>query len=108
MTLTPVALVKASSSATKASSSACTKYFHRSMASCAFLSGFHGAVCAHALAHSTSAGPASAPAVAAAVAPVTRARRVKSVILGFLRLFVAFFVHPGLGELLSFDSSIIG
>src|SRR6267143_5370085 len=81
MTLTPVALVKASSRATNASSSACTKYFHRSIASWAFFSGFHGAVCAHALAHSSSAGPASAPAAAAAVVPFTRVRRVKSVMM---------------------------
>src|SRR5216683_5801069 len=81
MTLTPVALVKASSRATNASSSACTKYFHRSIASWAFFSGFHGAVCAHALAHSSSAGPASAPAAAAAVPPFTRVRRVKSVMM---------------------------
>src|SRR5579883_2413461 len=90
MTLTPVALVKASSSATNASSSACTKYFHRSIASCAFFSGFHGALCAHALAHARSAGPASALAAAVAVAPFTRARRVKSVIIGFLQLSMSF------------------
>src|SRR5215472_2032552 len=78
MTLTPVALVKASSSFTNASSSACTKYFHRSKPSCAFFSGFHGAVCAQAFAHSSSAGPVSAPAAAAAAEPLTRARRVKS------------------------------
>src|SRR5262252_188908 len=81
MTLTPVAWVKASSSFTNASSSACTKYFHRNIASCAFFSGFHGAVCAQALAHSRSAGPVSAPAAAAAVAPLARARRVKSVMM---------------------------
>src|ERR1700730_9281396 len=81
MTLTPVALVKASSSATNASSSACTKYFHRSMASWAFFSGFHGAVCAQAFAHPSSAGPVSAPAAAASVPPVTRVRRVRSVMM---------------------------
>ena len=76
LTFTPVALVKASISATKASSSDCTKYFHRSMDSCAPLSGFHGAVCAQALAQSSKAGPVSAPAAASAVPLVTRARRV--------------------------------
>src|SRR5215831_10589058 len=89
MTLTPVALVKASSSATNASSSACTKYFHRSIASWAFFSGFHGVVCAHALAHSMSAGPASAPAAAAAVPPFTRGRGEKWV------MFVSL-LFPGL------------
>src|SRR5215471_3520850 len=69
LTLTPVALVKASSSATKASSSDCTKYFQRSMESCAPFSGFHGAACAQALAQSVSAGPVSAPAAASAVPP---------------------------------------
>ena len=42
-TLTPVALVKASQSFTKASSSACTKYFQRSIDSLAPFSGFQGA-----------------------------------------------------------------
>src|SRR5215831_2072676 len=99
MTLTPVALVKASSSATNASSSACTKYFHRSMASCAFFSGFHGAVCAHAFAHSSSAGPASAPAAAAAVAPFTSVRRVKSVMISFLRYSLSLPRERGFGSL---------
>ena len=72
LTFTPVAWVKASISLTKASSSDCTKYFQRSMESCASFSGFHGAACAQALAHSSSAGPVSAPAAAAAVPPFTR------------------------------------
>src|SRR3954451_6636804 len=75
-TFTPVALVKASISATKASSSDCTKYFQRSIESCAPCSGFHGAVCAHALAQSSSAGPVSAPAAAKAVPPCISVRRV--------------------------------
>jgi hypothetical protein len=62
LTLTPVAWVKASISLTKASSSDCTKYFQRSMESCAPFSGFQGAACAQALAHSSKAGPVSAPA----------------------------------------------
>src|SRR5215471_1890392 len=99
MTLTPVALVKASSSATNASSSACTKYFHRSIASWAFFSGFHGAVCAHAFAHSSSAGPASAPAAAAAVAPFTSVRRVKSVMISFLRYSLSLPRERGFGSL---------
>src|SRR5262249_14447330 len=76
VTRTPVALVKASMSFTKASSSDWTKYFHRSMESCAPRSGCHGAVCAQALAHSGSAGPWSAPAAAAAVPAFTNERRV--------------------------------
>src|SRR5262249_11776370 len=47
----------------------------RSIESCAPRSGFHGAVCAQALAQSSSAGPVSAPAAAAAVPAFTRARR---------------------------------
>src|SRR2546430_6980853 len=75
LTLTPVALVKASMSATNASSSDCTKYFQRNKPSCAPFSGFHGAACAQALLHSSSAGPASAPVAASEVAPFTRVRR---------------------------------
>src|SRR2546430_14781213 len=75
LTLTPVALVKASMSATNASSSDCTKYFQRNKPSCAPLSGFQGAACAQALLHSSSAGPASAPVAASEVAPFTRVRR---------------------------------
>jgi hypothetical protein len=41
--------------------------FPRSMDSCAPGSGFHGAVCAQALAQSSKAGPVSAPAAASAV-----------------------------------------
>src|SRR5215831_546950 len=85
LTLTPVALVKASISATNASSSLCTKYFQRSIESCALGSGFHGAVCAQALAQSSRAGPVSAPVAASAVPPFTRVRRV-SILIGFLRL----------------------
>src|SRR5256884_7886515 len=75
LTLTPVALVKASSSAMNSSSSDCTKYFQRNKPSCAPFSGFHGAACAQALLHSSSAGPASAPVAASEVAPFTRVRR---------------------------------
>ena len=57
LTFTPVALVKASISFTKASSSDCTKYFQRSIESLASFSGFHGAVCAQAFAQSSRAGP---------------------------------------------------
>src|SRR3979490_942931 len=81
LTLTPVALVKASISLTKASSSDCTKYFQRSMDSFASFSGFQGALCAQALAQSSSAGPASAPAAASAVPPFTKVRRV-NVVMG--------------------------
>src|ERR1043166_7094517 len=79
LTLTPVALVKASSSAMKALSSDCTKYFQRSSESCAPFSGFQGAACAHAFAHSESPEPASVPVAASAVPPCTRARRVNVV-----------------------------
>src|SRR6185312_11513078 len=54
---TPVACVKAWMSFTKASSSACTKYFQRSIESLAPFSGFQGALCAQAFAQSSSAGP---------------------------------------------------
>src|SRR5499426_3716932 len=83
LTLTPVALVKASSSATNASSSDCTKYFQRNKPSCAPFSGFQGAACAQALLHSSSAGPASAPVAASEVAPFTRVRRVNMVMALF-------------------------
>src|SRR5262249_40074624 len=79
VTLTPVALVKASSSATNSLSSDCTKYFQRSSASCAPFSGFHGAACAQALAHSSRDGPPSAPV--AARAPCTRVRRFNVVMM---------------------------
>ena len=72
LTLTPVALVKASASPTKSSSSDCTS-FQRSSASCAPFSGFHGAASPQAPAHSSRGGPASAPV--AARAPCTRVRR---------------------------------
>src|SRR5579883_3378409 len=62
---------------TKASSSDCTKYFHRSMESWAPDSGFHGALCAQALAKSSSAGPVKAPAAAIAVPPCMSVRRVR-------------------------------
>src|SRR5258708_39271975 len=78
LTLTPVALVKASISATKASSSDCTKYFQRSIDSCAPFSGFHGAACAHAFAHPSKAGPFVAPTAANAVPPFTSVRRVNT------------------------------
>src|ERR1700704_2894642 len=81
LTLTPVALVKVSISATNASSSDCTKYFQRNIESCAPCSGFHGALCAQALAQSSSAGPVSAPAASVAVPPCTNARRVKMIML---------------------------
>src|SRR5262249_1274193 len=81
VTGTPVALVNASRTFTNASSSDCTKYFHRSMDSWAPGSGFHGAFCAQARAHSSSAGPVNAPAAASAVPLLTRARRVRMVML---------------------------
>src|SRR6201981_1006231 len=81
LTLTPVALVKASSSAMNSSSSDCTKYFQRNKPSCAPFSGFHGAACAQALLHSSSAGPASV--AASEVAPFTRVRRVNMVMALF-------------------------
>src|SRR4051812_41947914 len=81
LTFTPVACVNASISLTKASSSDCTKYFQRSMESCAPFSAFHGADCAQALAHSSSAGPVRAPAAAAAVPPFTSVRRVNMVMV---------------------------
>src|SRR6476659_96397 len=80
LTLTPVAWVNASISLTKASSSDCTKYFQRSMESCAPFSAFQGADCAQALAHSSRAGPVRAPAAATAVPPFTKVRRVNMVI----------------------------
>src|SRR6266516_4439582 len=87
LTLTPVALVKASIKATNASSSDCTKYFQRSMESCAPLSGFHGAACAQAFAQSRSADPVNAPAVAAAVPLASSVRRVNMLVSSIL-------VHP--------------
>ena len=81
VTGTPVALVNASRIFTNASSSDCTKYFHRSIESCAPGSGFQGALCAQARAHSSNAGPVSAPAAASAVPLLTRARRVRIVML---------------------------
>src|ERR1051326_7234253 len=80
-TLTSVALVKASISLTKASSSDCTKYFQRSIDSLAPFSGFHGAFCAQALAQSSKAGPLSALAAPSAVPPLTKARRVNRFIV---------------------------
>src|SRR3954471_10958728 len=80
-TFTPVAWVKASINFTKASSSACTKYFQRSIDSLAFFSGFHGAACAQAFAQSRSAGPVRALAAPIAVPPLTSVRRVKSIIV---------------------------
>src|SRR5689334_15850023 len=62
--------------ATNASSSDWTKYFQRNIESWAPLSGFHGALCAQALAHSSRAGPVSAPVAPAAVAALMRVRRV--------------------------------
>src|SRR5271169_6623898 len=79
--LTPVALVKASISATNFSSSACTKYFQRRIESCASFSGFQGAACAQALDHSRKAGPVSAEVAAAAVPPWSRVRRLKKVMV---------------------------
>ena len=67
VTGTPVALVKASRTFTNASSSDWTKYFHRNIDSWAPVSGFQGAFCAQARAHSSNAGPVSAPAAASAV-----------------------------------------
>src|ERR1051325_3789549 len=80
-TFTPVALLKASISLTKASSSDCTKYFQRSIDSLAPFSGFHGALCAQAFAQSSSAGPVSTPAAPSAVPPFTKARRVYIVMI---------------------------
>ena len=59
LTFTPVALVKLATSSMKASSSAWMKRRQRSSDSCAPASGFHGAVCAHAFAHSVKPEPAS-------------------------------------------------
>ena len=78
VTFTPVALVKASSSAMNASSSDCTKYFQRNNESCAPFSGFHGAACAQAFAHSSNPEPASAP-VASVLC--TKVRRVNVVMM---------------------------
>src|SRR5262245_48016174 len=57
------------------------KYFQRNSESCAPFSGFHGAVCAQAFAHSSSPEPASAPVAANAVPPLTRVRRVNMVMV---------------------------
>ena len=80
-TFTPVALVKASINLTNASSSDCTKYFQRSIESFASFSGFQGALCAQAFAHSSRAGPVNAPAAIAAVPPLIKVRRVKLLIV---------------------------
>src|SRR5262249_62265332 len=80
-TFTPVALVKASTSFTNASSSDWTKYFQRSIDNLASFSGFQGAFCAQAFAHSSKAGPVNAPAAKAAVPPLTKVRRGE-VVLG--------------------------
>src|SRR6516162_8120691 len=69
LTLTPVALVKASMSPMNASSSDCTKYFQRNKPSCAPFSGFQGAACA--------------PVAASEVAPFTKVRRVNMVMALF-------------------------
>src|SRR5690348_1520948 len=82
---TPVALLKAAISLTKASSSDCTKYFQRSIESLAPFSGFHCAFCAQALAQSRSAGPVSAPAATAAVALPSSPRRVNVVMVSSVR-----------------------
>src|SRR5258708_13337100 len=81
VTFRPVALVKASSSAMNALSSDWTKYFQRRSESCAPFSGFHGAACAQALAHSSSPEPASAPVAARVLC--TRVRRGKIVLILF-------------------------
>ncbi len=65
----PVAALNAATMALNASSSAGTKRFQRITVSLAPGSAFHGAVCAQALAKSSSAGPVSAPAAASAVPP---------------------------------------
>ena len=65
----PVAALNAATIALNASSSAGTKRFQRITVSLAPASAFHGAVCAQALANSSSAGPVSAPAAASAVPP---------------------------------------
>src|SRR5262249_50291470 len=74
---TPVVFLKASTIAMNAWSSASTKRFQRITVSLAPASGFQGAACAHALAHSSSAGPARAAVAVSAVLPRTRVRRVK-------------------------------
>src|SRR5450830_146564 len=76
-----MAWVKASISFTNWSSSDCTKYFQRSMESCAPFSGFHGADWAQALAQSSKAGPVSALAAPSAVPPFTKVRRVNIVMV---------------------------
>ena len=65
----PVAALNAATIALNASSSAGTKRFQRITVSLAPASAFQGAVCAQALANSSSAGPVSAPAAASAVPP---------------------------------------
>jgi hypothetical protein len=61
--------LNAATIALNASSSAGTKRFQRITVSLAPGSAFHGAVCAHALAKSNSAGPVKAPVAASAVPP---------------------------------------
>ena len=65
----PVAVLNAATIALNASSSAGTKRFQRITVSLAPGSAFHCAVCAQALANSSSAGPVSAPVAASAVPP---------------------------------------
>ena len=74
LTFTPVALVKLATSSMKASSSAWMKRFQRRSEIWAFFSGFQGAVCAQALAHSSSAGPVSATDAPSAVLPCRNLR----------------------------------
>ncbi|MFK4487352.1 hypothetical protein ABIA45_002430 [Bradyrhizobium sp. USDA 336] len=65
----PVAALNAATIALNASSSAGTKRFQRITVSLAPGSAFQGALCAHALAKSNSAGPVSMPVAAKAVPP---------------------------------------
>jgi hypothetical protein len=83
LTLTRVAFVNAFITAMHPSSSAGTKAFHLRKESWAPFSGFHGTVCAHAVAHSSKAGPTRAPAVASAVPPLTSLRRVRLAFMMF-------------------------
>src|SRR5262245_24588524 len=87
-TSTPVACLKALTIFTNAASSASTKRRQRSRLILAPFSGFQGAACAQALAHSSRAGPESAAAAANAVPPCRTLRRVKSVIFSSPWVFV--------------------
>src|SRR5262249_46591582 len=64
----------------------------------ASFSGFQGAFCAQALAHSSRAGPVNAPAATAAVPPLTKVRRGKVFLVGPPLVFVAFRFFPRVVE----------